>query len=115
MAAHTRFGRIAGLSDEQITDLIRLDPDRFDARTHAALTYVRAFLTEPEGVPPEIVEQFEMLWPLPGRNHVLAAMKGMFISNLTANTCRLTLESITGRRTDAEPGAACAPPTALTE
>lgn len=87
---------------------MRLDPDRFDARTHAALTYVRALLTEHDGVPPEIEEQFKMLWPLPGRNHITASMKGLFNTNLLSNTWLWLLQKITGRKPEAEPGAACA-------
>jgi hypothetical protein len=101
--AHKQFGRTAGLSKEQITDLVRLDPDRFDARTHAALIYVRALLTEPEGVPPEIEQQFKMLWPLPGRNHVIASMKGMFNTNLVSNTWVWLLRRLTGRKQEAVP------------
>lgn len=96
------------MSDEQIADLVRLDPDRFNPRTHAALEYVRALLTERQGVPLEIEQQFKMMWPLPGRNHVLASMKGMFLANLTANTWRRFLAKLTGRE-PAQPGVCTLP------
>jgi hypothetical protein len=65
---------------------MRLDPASFDDRTHAALTYVRSFLTEIDGVPVEIEERFTETFTPAERAHVLAAMKGMFCTNLLVNT-----------------------------
>ncbi len=86
--AHKRFGRAAGLSREQVADLARLDPRSFDTRTHAALTYVREFLTRREGVGPVSREAFESAFTSAEIECVLAVMKAMFCTNLLVNVRR---------------------------
>jgi hypothetical protein len=65
-----------------------LDPNKYEPRTHAALTYVRAFLTTEDGVPVEIEERFVSEFEPDERVHVMAAMKGMFCTNLLVNDWR---------------------------
>ncbi len=91
--AHRRFGRTAGLSREEVADLVRLDPRAFDTRTHAALTYVREFLTRREGVGRVSREAFESAFAPSERECVMAAMKAMFCTNLMVNVRR----ALTGR------------------
>ena len=79
------------MSQKQIEELFELEPEVFDPRTHAALTYVRAFLTEVDGVPVEIEERFTMEFSPREQAQVIAAMKGMFNTNLLVNTGRLML------------------------
>ena len=50
--------------------------------------YVRALLTEPDGVPIEIEERFVELYQPGERACVVASMKGMFCTNLLVNTAR---------------------------
>jgi hypothetical protein len=82
------------LSEEQIGDLVRLDPTRFDRRERAALLWVRSFLTSPDGVPDEIASEFESVFSPRERAHVTAAMKGMFCVNLAVNTQRHVLSKL---------------------
>ena len=79
------------MSQEQIEELYELAPDAFDPKTHAALTYVRAFLTEVDGVPVEIEERFTAEFSPREQAQVVAAMKGIFNTNLLVNTGRLML------------------------
>ncbi len=74
------------MTREQIEDLERLDPDRFEERKHTALSWVRAFLTCKDGVPVELDLEFASVLPPRERRHVITAMKGMFFFNLLSNT-----------------------------
>lgn len=74
------------MTREQIEDLKRLDPDRFEERKHAALSWVRAFLTYQDGVPVELDLEFASVLSPREQRHVITAMKGMFFFNLLANT-----------------------------
>ena len=74
------------MTREQIEDLKRLDPDRFEERKHTALSWVRAFLTYQDGVPDELDLEFASVFPPRERRHVVTSMKGMFFFNLLANT-----------------------------
>ncbi|MFH1149559.1 MAG: hypothetical protein V1748_03700 [Actinomycetota bacterium] len=94
--AHSAFGRNAGLSNEQVKDLARLDPERFDGREHIALIWVRHLLTSPEGVPLEVEEEFAAAFTPRERRHIQASMKGMFCTNLTVNTYRHLLKGRQG-------------------
>lgn len=76
---------------EQIEDLVLLGPSRFSAREHAALSWVRAFLQHPEGVPSETEEKFQSAFSEEERICVIASMKGMFCVNLASNTGRLII------------------------
>ena len=53
--------------------------------------YVRALLTEPDGVPVEVEERLVALYEPDERDCVMAAMKGMFCTNLLVNTWRSVL------------------------
>lgn len=88
------------MSNKQIGELVRLDPGKFDPRTHAALAYVRAFLTEPDGVPEDVKERFEAEYEPGERTQVLAAMKVMFCVNLLVNMRRWVVARMTGRPLD---------------
>ncbi len=69
-------------------DLASLDSARFDRRELAALVWVRSFLTCPGGVPVEVEDEFRAILTPEEREHVRAAMKGMFCVNLAVNTHR---------------------------
>jgi hypothetical protein len=88
------------LSEEQLADLVSLDSSSFDGREHAALSWVRAFLTSPDGVPQEVTREFEAVFPPRERAYVRAAMKGMFCVNLAVNTQRYVLSRLLRRRSD---------------
>lgn len=90
--AHSAFGRNAGLSRDQVRDLARLDPDKFDSREYVALNWVRHLLTSPEGVPVEVEEEFTATFTPRERRHIQASMKGMFCTNLSVNTYRFLLK-----------------------
>ena len=85
------------MSKEQISDLVRLDPSRFDRRERAALNWTRAFLTSRDGVPGEITGEFELVFSPRERTHIVAAMKGMFCTNLAVNTQRHVLSKLLRR------------------
>ena len=74
------------MSEGEIRDLRVLDPSKFDEREYAALAWVRATLTSPEGAPPEIEDRFNSRFTPREREHIIAAMKGMYFFNLTGNT-----------------------------
>ena len=84
------------MSEEQIRDLVRLDPSRFERREYAALAWVRSFLNDPQGVPVDIQEEFELVFEPGERTNIQAAMKGMFCANLFMNTCRHLLGRLQG-------------------
>lgn len=84
------------MSGEQLDDLMRLDPSRFERREHAALSWVRAFLTCPGGVPGEIEREFQLLFTREEMEHVAAAMKSMFCVNLAVNTNRFLTGKLLG-------------------
>ena len=69
-------------------DLASLDSSRFDRRELAALVWVRSFLTCPGGVPVEVEDEFRAVFTPEEREHIRAAMKGMFCVNLAVNTYR---------------------------
>ena len=94
------------MSQEEIRDLRGLDPARFDEREHAALVWVRASLTSPEGAPPEIEERFRSTFTTRDRRHIIAAMKGMYFFNLAGNTLDTWLRRLF-RRPDYRPETAC--------
>lgn len=72
-------------------DLRGLDRARLEAREHAALSWVRSFLTCPDGVPCEVEEGFREACAAYEQVGVMAAMKGMFCVNLSVNTVRHVL------------------------
>lgn len=74
------------MTGEQIRELKRLDPDRFEESRLTALSWVRAFLTERGGVPPGLELEFRRTFPPKERRYVVTSMKGMFFFNLLANT-----------------------------
>ena len=94
------------MSEEEIKDLRVLDPSKFDEREHAALTWVRATLTSPEGASPEIEERFSNAYTSRERKHVIAAMKGMYFFNLTGNTLDTWLRKLF-RRPEYQPPTTC--------
>jgi hypothetical protein len=88
------------LSEEKIKDLALLDPSRFEMSEYVALTWVRAFLTRPDGVPVEIEEEFQSVFTPRDREHIMAAMKGMFFINLAVNTNRGIRANLRGSSSD---------------
>lgn len=97
------------MSGEEMKDLARLDPERFDAREHAALSWVRETLTRREGASNETARRFEDAFDARQRGQVIAVMKAMYFFNLTGNTFDDLLRKLL-RRPAFEPGAACALP-----
>ena len=89
-------------------DLAALDPARFDAREHAALSWVREALTRREGPAPQTAERFESAFDEDERAWVVATMKAMYFFNLIGNTVDGWMRRLPGRREE-EP-AACALP-----
>ena len=87
-------------------DLRELDPSRFDEREYAALIWVRATLTNPEGAPPEIEERFASTYTPKERKHIIAAMKGMYFFNLLGNTTRIWIRKLL-RLPENKPESAC--------
>lgn len=83
------------MSKEEIDDLTVLDPEKLEPRTYAALTYVRDFLTLKDGVPIEVEERFTAEFAPDEQVHVMAAMKGMFCTNLLVNNWRWTSWKLT--------------------
>ena len=79
-------------------DLASLDLSRFDRRELAALVWVRSFLTCPGGVPVEVEDEFRAVFTPGEREHIRAAMKGMFCVNLAVNTHRNLLARFPGGR-----------------
>lgn len=86
-------------------DLASLDSSRFDRRELAALVWVRSFLTCPGGVPVEVEDEFRAVFTPEEREHIRAAMKGMFCVNLAVNTYRDLLARLPGGQ--ATEAAAC--------
>lgn len=73
-------------------DLVDLDPERFDTREHAALAWVRSFLTCADGVPDEVTVALQASFTPREIRQVQAAMKGMFCVNLSVSTGRSLLQ-----------------------
>ncbi len=78
-------------------ELATLDPARFSPREHAALVWVRSFLTCPDGVPADVEEEFRVRVSPDEQLLVAASMKGMFCVNLSLNTGIHVLSRVTGR------------------
>ncbi len=100
--AHRGFGRLAGLSEEDIRDLVTLDPARFDQREHAALCWVRETLTSREGASEESARRFEEAFDEEARRYIVAAAVSMHFFNLAGNTMDRWLRIITGRPPEQE-------------
>ncbi len=83
---------MAGLTKEQVADLDKLDPGDFEPRELAALRWARSLLRG-DGKPDSAIQaQFESALTPEEQVLVKAAVKGMFIVNLTSNTIRHLLE-----------------------
>jgi len=87
-----------------VNDLATLDRSRFEPREYAALAWVRAYLTTPEGVPVEVEEEYYAEFTPSERRYVEASMMGMYCTNLTVNTHRHILGRIL-RRPESPPEA----------
>lgn len=85
------------MSKEQIGDLVLLNPSRFDRRERAALSWTRAFLTNRDGVPAETAGEFESVFSPRERTRIIAAMKGIFCTNLAVGTMRYVLMKLLRR------------------
>jgi len=86
MAAHSAFGRNAGLTGQQIRNLRRLDLEEFERREYTALNWVRCFLTCPDGVPIGVEEDFAATFTSREQLYIKTSMKGMFFFNLLFST-----------------------------
>ena len=84
--AHSAFGRNAGLTQEQVRNLRRLDLEKFEHREYIALNWVRHFLTCPDGVPVDVEEEFITTFTPGEQLYIKTSMKGMFFFNLLFST-----------------------------
>ena len=89
----------------ELRDLAGLDPSRFDAREHAALSWVRAVLTMRDGAPADVVAGFEQAFDERERGYIIASMKSMYFFNLAGNTLDAWIRRLMGR--SAAPHPAC--------
>lgn len=94
------------MSKKQVRDLERLERSDFTDEEYAALAWVRAFLTYPEGVPEEVEAEFRDVLEPEEVLSVMAAMKGMFMANLSVNTYRVWGRRLLGMP-EIDEGAAC--------
>lgn len=85
-----------------------LEPERFDAREHAALSWVRETLTRREGPAAQTAERFERAFGERERAHIVATMKAMYFFNLIGNSADGWMRRLLGRGEE-EP-AACSLP-----
>ncbi|RJP34073.1 MAG: hypothetical protein C4536_03375 [Actinobacteria bacterium] len=89
------------MTGEELRELVELDPERFDAREHAALCWVRETLTRREGASRDTLERFERAFDERQRRHIVATMKAMYFFNLAGNTLDGWLRRMLGQREDA--------------
>jgi len=87
MAVHSRWGKSAGVKEEEISDLETLDPARFEHREWVALMYARDYILF-NGQPPdpEIAREFQDHYNEKERGDILAMIKMMDFSNRFNNT-----------------------------
>ncbi len=71
-----------------------LDPDRFDPRELVALQWTRSFFQENGKPNIGIQGLFETTLTPEEQELIAAAVKGIFVVNLTSNTVRLWLERL---------------------
>jgi len=89
VGAHQRFGRIAGLSDKEMKDLVDLSPDRFARRERVALQWVKTYLLYEGAMPdPVLNTDFEGLYASTERVDIFAVFKLMLFFNMLASTIR---------------------------
>ncbi len=83
---------MAGLTKEQVADLDELDPGNFEPRELAALRWTRSLLRGDGKATAAIRAEFDNAFTPEEQVLVKAAVKGMFLVNLTSNTIRHWLE-----------------------
>ena len=85
--AHSQFGRQAGLTDEDIKELLELDPADFDPKEYAALAWVRDYALF-EGAFPDaaVAAAFELSYTEQERRDILAVITVMGFANRWNNT-----------------------------
>ena len=87
MKFHSRSGRRAGLTDENIEELEVLDPSDFDHRQWVALMIVRDWVIFDGELPDEeLVEEFETLYTEKEQKDIMALMEVQFFANRWNNT-----------------------------
>ena len=87
LAAHKRFGRVAGLTSQQIDDLVALNPENFEHREWIALQWLRTFLIFEGKFPdPQLNSEFEQLYSRREQVYIFSIFKGMFFFNVLATT-----------------------------
>lgn len=87
MAVHSRWGKSAGVKEEEISELETLDPARFEHREWVALMYARDYILFDGRLPDEeIVKEFEKLYSGRERADILAMIKIMDFANRFNNT-----------------------------
>ena len=78
---------MAGLSDEDISNLIKLDPADFDHKEWVALAWTRDYaIFNGEFPDPQIVREFESLYTEQQRRDILAVITIMSFANRFNNT-----------------------------
>lgn len=83
---------MAGLSREQIEDLEELDPGKFEPGQWVALCWTRSFFRENGNPNAAIQARFEDTFNSVEQDLIRAAVKSMFVFNLTSNTARRWLQ-----------------------
>jgi hypothetical protein len=84
---HSRSGRQAGLTTDDIRDLIELDPAKYDHRAWVALAWARDWtLFDGEFPDPDLVADFEANYSEQERRDILAVVTVMSFANKWNNT-----------------------------
>ncbi|MCX5868469.1 MAG: carboxymuconolactone decarboxylase family protein [Proteobacteria bacterium] len=87
MAVHSRWGKSAGVKEEEISDLEILDPAKFEHREWVALMYARDYILFDGRIPDEeITREYKKLYSEKERADILAMIKMMDFSNRFNNT-----------------------------
>lgn len=80
------FGRFAGMDDDYVLAVERMDKTKLDPREYTALCWVDELLSSEAGVSKETEELFMETFSEVERLRILAAMRAMFCVNVSLNT-----------------------------
>ena len=84
--AHSRFGRIAGLTDKEINNIGHLKRENIDEKVWIALIWVRNYLLFEGNLPDKSVEDnFYKTYSLNEQKAIFATLKLMLFFNMLAN------------------------------
>lgn len=99
---HKRFGRLAGLTDEEMRELETLDSANIGSDDRIALMWVRSYLDFEGEVPESVSIELKETFDEGERRRIYAAMIGIFYANLWSNTVFTSLRKLIGSVTDSE-------------